>query len=73
MSQSPKRSKLKTHKAAAKRLYTSGGGQLLRLKGHRSHLRRKKPARVSRQFRDKLPIHPSDRRRVQRLLPYGTS
>lgn len=34
--------KLKTHKGAAARFKISGTGKLLRMKGHRSHLRRKK-------------------------------
>ena len=38
--------KLKTHKGAAARFKISGTGKLLRMKGHRSHLRRKKSNKV---------------------------
>ena len=47
--------KLKTHKGAAARFKISGTGKLLRMKGHRSHLRRKKSNKVKRQFSSKLP------------------
>ena len=60
--------KLKTHKGAAARFRTTGTGKLVRMKGHRSHLRRKKPARVRRQYSDKLPVSPADEPRLRRLL-----
>ncbi|MBI2866498.1 MAG: 50S ribosomal protein L35 [Chloroflexi bacterium] len=63
--------KLKTHKGAARRLKVTGTGKLMRAKVGKSHLRRKKPARVRRQYDGMLPLAPSDRRRMQRLIPYG--
>lgn len=63
--------KLKTHKGAAARFHVTGTGKFLRMKGLRSHLRRRKPARVKRQFNDKLPISPVDRKKLQRLLPFA--
>jgi large subunit ribosomal protein L35 len=63
--------KLKTHKAAASRIHVTGSGKLMHLKARQSHLRRKKPARVKRQFGDKLPVAASDVSRLRRLLPYG--
>ena len=39
--------KLKTHKGASARFKISGTGKLLRMKGHRSHLRRKKTNKVN--------------------------
>jgi ribosomal protein L35 len=41
------------------------------MKGHRSHLRRKKPANVRRLYSQKLEVAPGDERRVRKLLPYG--
>lgn len=61
--------KLKTHKAAKKRLHVSGRGKLLRTKGGKSHLRRSKSAAVRRTYDNKLAVHPSDRKRLARLLP----
>ena len=63
--------KLKTHKGAARRFRITGTGKLRRMKGHRSHLRRKKPASVRRQYSQKLPLSPGDEARVKRMLPYG--
>ena len=37
---------MKTHKGAAARFRITGTGKLRRMKGHRSHLRRKKAAKV---------------------------
>ena len=67
-----KKSKLKTHKAAAARIHVTGTGKLLRMKRHRSHLRRKKSAKVKREFGQKLPISGSGNvARLRRLIPYG--
>ncbi|MGC8875080.1 MAG: 50S ribosomal protein L35 [Chloroflexia bacterium] len=64
--------KLKTRKIAQKRFKITGTGKILRMKGLRSHLRRKKPARVRRLFDQMLSVAPSDRKRVRRMLPYGS-
>jgi len=60
--------KLKTHKATAKRFKKTGTGKLVRMKGHRSHLRRKKPASVRRMYAKKLAVSSGDAKRVKRLL-----
>ncbi|MDY7040262.1 MAG: 50S ribosomal protein L35 [Chloroflexota bacterium] len=63
--------KIKTHKATAKRFKYTSGGKLMRPKGGKSHLRRKKAKRVKRQFDQALEV--TDRgtiRRVQTLAPY---
>ncbi len=62
--------KLKTHKATAKRFKVSGSGKLLRLKGNQSHLRRKKPANVRRQFSKKLPVAKTNAITLKQLLPH---
>ena len=60
--------KLKTHKGAAARFRVTGTGKLVRMKGHRSHLRRKKPASVRRLYAKKLHVSPGDAPRIRRLL-----
>ena len=60
--------KLKTHKGAAARFHITGSGKLRRMKGHRSHLRRKKPSRTRRQYAQKLEVSPADEKRLRRLL-----
>lgn len=63
--------KLKTHKSAARRFHVTGSGKIMRTKGGKSHLRRKKPGRTRRLYDQKLPLHPADRARIKRLIPYS--
>lgn len=69
MGKKKKKYKLKTHRGAKKRFKVTGTGQVLRMKGRRSHLRRKKASRVKREFRTMLPVAAADRKRVQQALP----
>lgn len=63
--------KIKTHKSTAKRFRYSGSGKLLRTKQMKSHLRRKKSARVKAQFDEMLVVESRGlKRRVARLAPY---
>ncbi len=62
--------KMKSHKGAKARFHVTGTGKILRMKGHRSHLRRKKPTRVHRMYHQKLDVSPADLPRIHRLLPY---
>lgn len=63
--------KQKTHKATAKRFRLTGGGKLVRTKGGKSHLRRKKSKRTKAQFDQMLPVKGQKiARRVRRLAPY---
>jgi large subunit ribosomal protein L35 len=62
--------KLKTHKGAKARFHVTGSGKIMRMKGGSSHLRRNKPARVKRQYDDKLPVSAVDRQKLSRLMPY---
>ena len=62
--------KLKTHKGAQARFHVTGTGKILRMKAHRSHLRRTKPGRVHRMFHQKLEVSSSDLHRAHHLLPY---
>ncbi len=62
--------KLKTHKGAKARFHVTGTGKILRMKGHKSHLRRKKPARVHRQYHMKHEVSPADVHKIRSVLPY---
>ena len=62
--------KLKTHKGAKARFHVTGTGKIMRRKRMSSHLRRKKPKNVRRQFQGKLVLSPSDVKRAKRLIPY---
>ncbi len=67
----PKKYKLKTHKATAKRFKVTGTGLLLRSKGGKSHLRRRKSKRNKRMLAKMLVVENSlERRKVMRLAPY---
>jgi large subunit ribosomal protein L35 len=62
--------KLKTHKATSKRFRLTGTGILVRTKGGKSHLRRRTPKRVKRQFTEMLPVKGRGIvKRVHRLAP----
>ena len=63
--------KLKTHKGAQRRFHITGSGKIMRVKGGKSHLRRRKTKRVKRLFDETISVSPSDRARIKRLLPYG--
>jgi large subunit ribosomal protein L35 len=63
--------KIKTHKATAKRFKYSGKGKLMRTRGPKSHLRRKKTKRVRRQLDEMVEVASSgSKKRVVRLAPY---
>ena len=64
--------KQKTHKGAAARLSFSGSGKLMRRKGNVNNYRRKKNRRATGLFDEMMVVHPTVRRRLSRLLPYGS-
>jgi large subunit ribosomal protein L35 len=64
--------KLKTHKGAQKRFHVTGTGKLMRTKGGKSHLRRRKSPAAKAQFDEMQLVHKADVRRISELLPYGT-
>ncbi len=63
--------KMKTHKGAKSRFHITGSGKLMRTKGGKSHLRRRKSKQAKRLYDEMIPISPSDKARIKRLLPYG--
>ena len=65
-----KKYKLKTHKSTAKRFKVTATGKVMRTKGGKSHLRRRKSSRVKRQLDRMQPVSKSDVRRVRTLAPY---
>ena len=60
--------KIKTHKGAKARLELTGTGKIMRVKIGKSHFRRRKPKRVTGLFDEKIPLNPTARKRVRRLL-----
>ena len=63
--------KMKTNKQAQRRFKITGTGKIMRTKGMKSHLRRKKSPRTKRMFDRMIEVSPADRKRIRRLLPYG--
>ncbi len=63
--------KLKTHKGAKARFHVTGSGKLMRMKRMSSHLRRKKPKKVTRKYADRILVDSKDIKRFSRLLPYS--
>ena len=65
------KTKLKTHKATAKRFRMTGTGIVVRTKGGKSHLRRRTSARTKAQLTDMIPVQGSGFvKRIKRLAPY---
>jgi large subunit ribosomal protein L35 len=66
-----KKFKMKTYKAAAKRFRVTGSGKIVRTKGGKSHLRRRKSKRSKVLFSKMLVVESAgDRRRIMRMAPY---
>jgi large subunit ribosomal protein L35 len=63
--------KIKTHKGAKSRFHITGSGKVMRAKGGKSHLRRHKSRRTKGLFDEMIALHPHDRVRIKRLIPYG--
>ena len=63
--------KMKTHKGAKSRFHITGSGKIMRTKAMKSHFRRRKSRRVKALFDETIPLHPHDRVRIKRLIPYG--
>jgi len=63
--------KIKTHKGAKSRFHITGSGKVMRTKGGKSHLRRRKSKQAKRLYDEMILVSPSDKARIKRLLPYG--
>jgi large subunit ribosomal protein L35 len=62
--------KLKTHKATSKRFRLTGSGKLMRTKGGKSHLRRRRSKRTKALLTEMVPVEGSAIiKRIHRLAP----
>ncbi|MGB0678052.1 MAG: 50S ribosomal protein L35 [Polyangiales bacterium] len=62
--------KMKSKRAAKKRLRVTGSGRIRRGKAGKSHLMRGKPATRLRRLRKNDMVSPQEEKRIARLLPY---
>ena len=65
------RTKLKTHRGAAKRFKKTAGGKFRRAKAFKSHILTKKSAKRKRKLRQGGEVSEGDHKAVRRLLPYA--
>lgn len=64
--------KLKTHRGAAKRFKTTGGGKIKRSKAYKSHILTKKSPKRKRGLDQDTYVSEADQRSVRAMLPYGS-
>lgn len=64
--------KMKTRKSAKRRFKVTGTGKVMRMKGLRSHFRRRRAPRSRRAMDKMFEVSSADRKRFKRLLPYGS-
>ncbi len=62
--------KMKTNRAAAKRLRVTGSGRVRRAKAGKSHLMRGKSSRRLRRLQKNDMVAKQDEKNAKRLLPY---
>ncbi len=63
--------KLKTHKATSKRFGITGSGKIIRTKGGKAHLRRKRSDRVKALFGEMVSVQGKNLvKRIRRLAPH---
>ena len=65
------KTKLKTHRGAAKRFKITAGGKVLRMHSGKRHLLGTKAAKRMRKLKKLTLVHPTDVEHVRRMLPYG--
>ncbi|MCG3111329.1 MAG: 50S ribosomal protein L35 [Candidatus Manganitrophus sp.] len=65
------RTKLKTHRGAAKRFKITGTGKIMRKQAGKRHLLTHKEAKRKRGLGGDVPVHPGEVSAIARLLPYG--
>ncbi|NCO37141.1 MAG: 50S ribosomal protein L35 [Armatimonadetes bacterium CG_4_10_14_3_um_filter_66_18] len=63
--------KMKTRKAAAKRLKVTGTGKIVTRHAHIGHLRRRKSKRSMRHLQRVEAAAPADVKAMRRTVPYG--
>ena len=62
--------KMKSNSGAQKRFKKTGSGKINRKKAFRSHILTKKSSKRKRQLRQEQEVDPTNRKKVDRLLPY---
>ena len=62
--------KMKSNSGAQKRFKKTGSGRIRRKKAFRSHILTKKSSKRKRQLRQEQEVDPTNRKKVDRLLPY---
>jgi len=65
------RTKLKTHRGAAKRFHLSGTGKVMSVPAGRRHLMTDKERGRKRGLRGNEPVSKSNQAAIKKLLPYG--
>lgn len=60
--------KQKTHSGLKKRIKVTGTGKLKRGKAYKNHLAQSKTTKQNRQLRGQTLVHPSDEKRIKRLI-----
>ena len=63
--------KLKTYKAAAKRVTLTRTGKILRRKAGQDHFNAREDGKTGRTKRRDLTIAPADKQNIKNLLPYS--
>ena len=63
---------MKTHRGAAKRIKRSSTGKLKRMRAFKSHILTKKDRKRKRRLRSATLVSAADKKRVNRMLPYGS-
>jgi large subunit ribosomal protein L35 len=65
------KSKLKTHKGAAKRFKITGSGKIMRHHSFARHILTSKASKRKRRLVQATELAPADVAQVRRMLPYG--
>ena len=63
--------KMKTNRAAAKRIKRTASGKMKRFKANHSHILTKKSRKRKRRLRSGDLVSKADQGRMDRMLPYG--
>jgi len=62
--------KIKTHRGAAKRFKKTGTGKFKGSHSYHSHILGSKSPKRKRNLRKSTIVHPTDQRKLERILPY---
>lgn len=65
------KTKLKTHRGAAKRFKMTGSGKIVRSKAFGNHLLTKKTSKRKRALKQGALVSKADERNVKRLIPFA--